>query len=164
MAIQPLSIDPVVKTVTVPCTPAEAFRHFTADLGMWWPVATHSVVAYASEFKDKPVAVILEPRIGGRILERTRSGDEHIWGSVLAWQPPTRVVFSFHPGRDSNEAQSVEITFSPAPEGARVVLTHSGWEKLSANAQQARDSYNQGWQGVFVTAYHDYIQNRKPLA
>jgi hypothetical protein len=41
------------------------------------------------------------------------------------------------------------------------VLTHSGWEKLSPNAQQARDSYNQGWEGVFVTAYREYIQNRK---
>jgi hypothetical protein len=39
------------------------------------------------------------------------------------------------------------------------VLTHSGWEKLSANAQQARDSYNQGWEGVFVTVYREYIQN-----
>jgi hypothetical protein len=47
----------------------------------------------------------------------------------------------------------------PAPEGTRVVLTHSGWEKLSANAQQARDSYNQGWEGVFVTAYPEYIQS-----
>jgi uncharacterized protein YndB with AHSA1/START domain len=161
MATKSVSIAPVVKTVMVACTPEEAFRYFTADFGMWWPVATHSVVAYASEFKDKPAAVILEPRVSGRIFERTRSGEEHIWGSVLAWQPPARVVFSFHPGRDANEAQTVEVRFSPAPEGAIVVLTHSDWQKLSANAQQARDSYDQGWEGVFVTAYRDYIQNRK---
>jgi len=105
--------------------------------------------------------VILEPRISGRIFKRTGTGEEHIWGSVLAWQPPERVQFSFHPGRDANEAQTVEVTFSPVPEGARVVLTHSDWEKLSANAQRARNSYNQGWEGVFVTAYREYIHNRK---
>jgi uncharacterized protein YndB with AHSA1/START domain len=80
---------------------------------------------------------------------------------VLAWQPPARVVFTFHPGRDDKEAQTVEVTFSSAPQGAKVVLTHSGWEKLTANAQQTRDSYNQGWEGVFVTGYQEYVQNRK---
>jgi uncharacterized protein YndB with AHSA1/START domain len=161
MATKAVSIEPVMKAITVACTPEEAFRYFTAEFGMWWPIATHSVVAYASEFRDKPASVILEPRVSGRIFERSRAGEEHIWGSVLAWQPPARVVFSFHPGRDDKEAQTVEVTFSAAPEGARVVLTHSGWEKLSANAKQARDSYNQGWEGVFVTAYREYIQNRK---
>jgi hypothetical protein len=72
-----------------------------------------------------------------------------------------RVVFSFHPGRDDKQAQTVEVTFSSAPEGARVVLTHSDWEKLGPNARQARDSYNKGWEGVFVTAYREYIRNRK---
>ncbi len=163
MATQSVSIEPVVKTVTVACTPEEAFRYFTADFGMWWPAATHSVVAYASQFKDKPTTVILEPHVSGRIFERTRAGEEHSWGSVLVWQPPTRVAFSFHPGRDDKEAQTVEVTFSAAPEGTSVVLTHSGWEKLSADARQARDSYNQGWEGVFVTAYPEYVRNRKQL-
>jgi uncharacterized protein YndB with AHSA1/START domain len=156
------SIQPVVKTVTVACTPEEAFRYFTADFSMWWPAASNSVVAYASEFKDQPAAVIFEPRVSGRIFERARSGEEYIWGTVLAWEPPARVVFSFHPGRDEKEAQTVEVTFSAVPEGAKVVLIHSGWEKLGANAQKARDSYNQGWEGVFVTAYGKYIQNAKP--
>jgi hypothetical protein len=44
-------------------------------------------------------------------------------------------------------------------EGAKVVLTHGGWERLSANAQNARDSYNRGWEPVFVTAYREYVQN-----
>ena len=161
MAAKSVSIEPVVKTLTVACTPAEAFRFFTADFGMWWPAATHSVVAYGSQFKDKPMAVFFEQRVNGRIFERTHAGEEHTWGSVLEWQPPARVAFSFHPGRDAEEAQTVEITFSAAQEGTRVVLTHSGWEKLSANAQQARDNYNQGWEGVFVTAYAGYIANRE---
>jgi uncharacterized protein YndB with AHSA1/START domain len=160
MATKSVSIEPVVKAVTVSCTPEEAFRYFTTGFGMWWPAATHSVVAYASQFKDKPATVIFEPHVGGRIFERTRAGDEHAWGSVLVWQPPTRVAFSFHPGREEKESQTVEVTFSAAPKGTRVELTHSGWERLSANAQQARDNYNQGWELVFVTAYPEHIGNR----
>lgn len=161
MTNKSVSIEPVVKSVTVACTPEEAFRYFTADIGMWWPVATQSVVAYASDFKDTPEAVTFEPRVGGRIFERARSGEEYVWGTVLTWGPPAQVVFSFHPGRDDKEAQTVEITFSPVREGARVVLTHSGWEKLGAKAQKARDGYNQGWEAVFVTAYREYTQKGK---
>jgi uncharacterized protein YndB with AHSA1/START domain len=161
MTTKSVSIEPVVKTVTVACAPEEAFRYFTADFSMWWPAATHSVVAYASEFKDKPAAVIFEPHVGGRIFERTRSGEEHVWGRLLAWEPPALVAFSFHPGREDKEAQRVEVTFFPASEGTRVVLVHSGWEKLTANAQQSRDSYNHGWEPVFVTGYREYIQKLK---
>jgi uncharacterized protein YndB with AHSA1/START domain len=161
MTTRSVLIEPVVKTITVACTPEEAFRCFTADFSLWWPAATHSVVAYASEFRDKPASVIFEPRVGGRIFERTRSGEECLWGTLLVWEPPTLVAFSFHPGRDEKEAQRVDVTFAPVPEGARVVLTHSGWEKLSANAQQARDSYHQGWEPVFVTAFRAYVQNAK---
>ena len=161
MATKSVSIEPVVKTVTVACTPEEAFRYFTADFATWWPAATHSVVAYASQFKDKPATVVFEPRVSGRIFERTRAGEEHSWGSVLAWQPPAHVAFSFHPGRDDKEAQTVEVTFSAAPEGTRVVLTHSGWEKLGAKAQKARDGYNQGWETVFVSAYREYTRTQQ---
>jgi uncharacterized protein YndB with AHSA1/START domain len=163
MANNSVSIESVVKTVTVACTPQEAFRYFTDDFGIWWPAATQSVVAYASEFSDKPASVSFEPRAGGRIFERARSGEEYVWGTLLAWEPPTLVAFTFHPGRDEKEAQRVDVSFSPAPEGTRVVLTHSGWENLSANARQSRDSYNHGWETVLGTAYREYVQNAKVI-
>lgn len=34
---------PIRKTVTVPVTPQCAFELFTARIGEWWPLATHSV-------------------------------------------------------------------------------------------------------------------------
>ncbi len=156
-----VSIESVVKTITVACTPEEAFRYFTRDFSLWWPANTHSVVAYASSFKDKPAAVIFEPGRGGRIFERAHTGEEHPWGSVLAWDPPLRVSFSFHPGRDPQQAQTVDVTFSAAREGTTVVLTHRDWEKLGANAQTSRDRYDQGWESVFVTDYRDYATSRR---
>src|ERR1700678_4726782 len=110
MTNRSVSIEPVVKTVTVACTAEEAFRYFSADFNIWWPAATQSVVAYASEFKDKPATVIFEPRVGGRIFERARSGEAHVLGTILAWDPPGRVEFSLHPRRGDREAQRVEAT------------------------------------------------------
>ena len=154
-------IPPVVKTVTVDCTPAEAFRYFTADFSKWWPLATHSVVAHASNFKQKPASVTFEQRKGGRIFERTDSGEEHVWGSVLAWEPPSRVVFSFHPGRDGQTAQTVEVTFSPAAKETEVVLTHTGWELLGEKAMDQRKGYNEGWETAFVAPYPAYVRAQK---
>jgi uncharacterized protein YndB with AHSA1/START domain len=162
MAAKPIPvIPPVVKKLTVDCTPEEAFQYFTADFSKWWPVATHSVIAYGSEFKDKPETAILEPRVGGRLFERARSGEEHLWGTVLAWEPPSRLVFSFHPGRDSQSAQTVEVRFTRAGAGTDVVLTHTGWELLGERAQEQREGYNRGWAVVFEKAYPEYVRSQK---
>ena len=53
-----------------------AFRVFTERLGEWWPVKTHSVAQENAE------TVVLERREGGRFYERTRDGNEHLWGTV----------------------------------------------------------------------------------
>ncbi len=83
------------KAVTVPWAPEEAFRRFTGDINDWWPTATHSVGQHES------VQVVFEMHQGGRIFERTAEGVESEWGKVLAWEPPTRFVMSWHPGRSA---------------------------------------------------------------
>jgi uncharacterized protein YndB with AHSA1/START domain len=159
MSAKPIPvIPPVIKTVTVECTPDEAFRYFTADFNKWWPVATHSVIAYTSERKQKPTSAVFEQRRGGRIFERGDSGEEHIWGTVLVWEPPSRVVFSFHPGRDDQNAQSVEVRFSAVAKGTEVVLSHTGWELLGENAEKEREGYNRGWESAFVAPYPEYVR------
>ena len=97
MATKAVSIEPVMKAITVACTPEEAFRYFTAEFGMWWPIATHSVVAYASEFRDKPASVILEPRVSGRIFERSRAGGCHASTLPQMCSSPERVRSKMRP-------------------------------------------------------------------
>ena len=41
------------------------------------------------------------------------------------------------------------------------MLTHSGWERLGEDADKQRASYDQGWEGVFVVAYAEYVRSRK---
>jgi uncharacterized protein YndB with AHSA1/START domain len=155
------TIAPVVKTVTVECAPEAAFRYFTAAFDKWWPLSTHSCTAFASDHTEKPETCVFEQRLGGRIIERGPNGEERVWGTVLAWEPPARIFFSWHPMRDEQNAQTVEVTFSSVPEGTAVVLTHGGWELLSEDAEKEREDYNRGWEVVFVTDYAGYVRGRK---
>lgn len=56
-----------------------------------------------------------------------------------------RVAFSWHPGRTSDTAQRVEVTFEADGEHTRVTLVHTGWETLGDAAAETRDGYGSGW-------------------
>lgn len=136
-------LEPVVREVTVPAPPEAAFRRFTEGIGEWWPLATHSVGEETAE------TVTFPGQTGGQIVERTRGGAEHVWGTVTAWEPPGRVVFTWHPGRAAETAQEVEVTFeADAGGGTRVTLVHGGWERLGEGAAEQRDRYVSGWKLV----------------
>jgi uncharacterized protein YndB with AHSA1/START domain len=150
---------PVEKTVEVDCPAAEAFRFFTAAFGRWWPLATHSCIAYSSGHRDQPATVTFATHEGGQIVEHGRNGERFEWGTVLVWDPPSRVAFTWHPGRPAASAQHVEVTFTPSPSGTRVSLTHTGWERLGDEAEAARTSYDQGWEKVFVEAFARFVAN-----
>jgi len=143
-------VPPVVKRVRVPCAPAEAFERFTRDIQRWWPLATHSM------FKDKASGVGFERRVGGRLVERSASGEECVWGSVTAWEPPARLAFTWHVGRGPDDAQHVELTFAPCAEGTEVQLVHGGWEALAERGAAMRDEYDRGWNLVFVERFGGY--------
>lgn len=132
-------VRPLRKSVTVRWSPEAAFRRFTDEIATWWPRRTHSVGGEAAE------NVIFEPRVGGRIYEVMRDGRTAVWGTVLEFEPPRRVAFSWHPGREPDTAQTVEVTFAAAGDGTLVELVHTGWEKLGDEALEMRERYDGGW-------------------
>ena len=148
------SITPVVKIVTVKTPPDQAFRRFTAEMATWWPLRSHSLGQADSE------TVVMEPQVGGRIVERIRGGRESVWGTVTAWDPPRRVAFTWHPGQDPATAQDVEVRFSAEEAGGtRVQLTHRGFERLGAMARKASRGYSLGWKHVLGF----YAEHRGPF-
>lgn len=140
------AVPPVVKSITVRCPPETAFRVFTQEIGSWWPLDTHSIGPSAQ-------SCAFEGREGGRLFERLPDGTEHLWGTVLLWQPPRRLAFTWQLTRPPEQAQRVEVTFASCPEGTRVELTHSGWERLGEKAQSTREAYDKGWVKVFEQCY-----------
>jgi uncharacterized protein YndB with AHSA1/START domain len=129
----------ITKSVTVEAPLEHAFRVFTEEIHTWWPLRTHAVDT------DQSDMVILEDREGGRLFERTPAGDEHLWGTVVVWDPPHRVGYSWHPGRGEETSQEVDVTFTPAGEGTRVDVRHWGWEKLGEGLDETFASYEEGW-------------------
>jgi uncharacterized protein YndB with AHSA1/START domain len=132
----------IAKSVTIAVPPEHAFRVFTEEIHTWWPLRTHAVDT------DNSDTVVLEGREGGRLFERTPTGDEHLWGIVVVWEPPHRVGYSWYPGRGAETAQEVEVTFTPHGIGTRVDVRHWGWEKLGDRLDETIASYNEGWDKV----------------
>jgi uncharacterized protein YndB with AHSA1/START domain len=132
--------EPIRMTVTVPLSPDDAFVLFTERLHAWWPLATHSV------FQGDIETCVFEPRVGGRIVERSRTGEESVWAEVLEYERPRRFVVSWHAG--GGPATVVEVTFTPSDDGTYVELEHRGWE-VFARPDEARAGYANGWPFVF---------------
>lgn len=135
-------LAPITKTVAVEEEIEAAFERFTAHVTSWWPKHTHSVG------EDKVVDVVLEPWVGGRLFERWADGTTCDWGTVTAWEPPRRVAFTWHPGRESTEAQNVSVVFTPVHKGTTVELTHGDWEVHGESADEMRSGYDSGWEEV----------------
>lgn len=133
-------IEPVRKSVTVNTPVEHAFAVFTERIGDWWPLS-HSVHEELAERAG------LEPRLGGEIYELWRDGREP-WGTITAWEPPHRLVYTWHPGNDVVEATEVEVRFTSRDGSTLVELEHRGWEARGARAAEVRTLYDEGWDPV----------------
>jgi uncharacterized protein YndB with AHSA1/START domain len=119
---------PIRQSVHVDCPIEDAFRLFTERFDDWWPLASFAVSG------DEAESCEIEPWVGGKVLERTRSGEEHEWGSVTVWDPPERLEFTWRlftderePGGERDNDESVTVDFRVEADGTRVTLTHRGW-------------------------------------
>jgi uncharacterized protein YndB with AHSA1/START domain len=147
-ALHTLPIPPVVKTITVACTPDKAFHVFTAQIGRWYPLEHFSV---------KPaVDCRFEPHVGGRLYEIGPDGAETLWGRVLAWNPPDALALAWQARVGDDEAQRIDVTFRAVPGGTEVRLVHAGWEKLKVEAREWRDRYDGGWVDVFERRFKSF--------
>jgi uncharacterized protein YndB with AHSA1/START domain len=137
------------KTIELNAPLARAFEVWTGHVGRWWPLAHHSIS------KADAIGCFIEPGVGGRLYETTRSGAEHLWGTVAVWEPPRRLAHSWHPQAERSERTMVLVMFTPlAPGRTRLTLTHSGWRP---GQEERRTSYQTGWDGLLADGYVAYL-------
>jgi uncharacterized protein YndB with AHSA1/START domain len=139
--------EPLVVEFEVAVSPAQAFETWTRRCASWWP-ASHTI-------SGQPAAITFEPRSGGRIVERAPDGGEHEWGTILDWQPPTRLRYLWHLFFDPSEATEVEVTFSAREARTAVRLEQRGFERLGEAGPSRRDRTRQAWGAItarFVAA------------
>jgi uncharacterized protein YndB with AHSA1/START domain len=127
----------VTKDVVVNAPIDEAFRVFTARFGDFKPPEHNLLRAPITE-------TVFEPRVGGHIFDRAEDGSECRWARILAYEPPTRVVFSWDIGptwqveQDPDHTSEVEVRFTAdGPTRTRVALEH-----------RHLDRHGDGWEGV----------------
>ena len=124
MTVTPMHRPPIRQSTMVRSSAEHTFDVFVRTLDQWWPLRTHS------QGQEKVVGVTCEERVGGRVFETWADGQTRTWGTLLAWEPPTRFVLTW----DIIEppVTEVELTFRElAPSLTRVQVEHRGWEKLS---------------------------------
>jgi uncharacterized protein YndB with AHSA1/START domain len=124
--------------IVVPAPIDRAFAVFTERFGDFKPPEHNLLGASIAE-------TVFEPRVGGHIIDRAPDGSECRWARILAYEPPTRVVFSWDISpqwqleTDPEQTSEVEVRFvAETPLRTRVELEHRridrhgpGWETLS---------------------------------
>jgi uncharacterized protein YndB with AHSA1/START domain len=127
----------VSKSVVVDVPIEHAFDVFTIGIGTWWPEAHHIL---DGELKE----MIFETHVGGHIRDVATDGSECRWSRVLAYEPPTRVVFSWDISlrwqieTDASRCSEVEVSFTPDGDArTRVELEH-----------RHLDRHGEGWEGM----------------
>jgi uncharacterized protein YndB with AHSA1/START domain len=133
------STDPnsVRKVVSVEAPPTVAWRVFTEQMGTWWPLANYKIG------KAKAVDAVIEPRVGGRWYERGDDGSTCDWGSVLLWEPPSRLVLSWDISADwqPDPALKTEIEVRFIADGkdrTRVELEHRRLDRYGPRRDEMR--------------------------
>jgi uncharacterized protein YndB with AHSA1/START domain len=145
-------LEPVRKSVRVRASAENAFRVFTAEMDSWWP-RTHHIGS--SPMKS----IIIEPRVGGAIYTDQEDGTPCPWGSVLAWDPPHRLVIAWQISStweyepDLSKCSEVEILFTPADDGTTLVeLEHRGIQRHGEGSAKMREMVNAegGWGNLLI--------------
>jgi uncharacterized protein YndB with AHSA1/START domain len=135
----PGGTDPnsVRKVMTVQAPLAVAWRVFTEQMGTWWPLTVYKIG------KVNAVDAIIEPRVGGRWYERGDDGSTCDWGSVLSWEPPSRLVLSWDITADwqydPELKTEIEIRFiAESKEVTRVELEHRKLDRYGPRRDEMR--------------------------
>ena len=135
-------IEPLRMAFVVACSPEHAFDTWTARASIWWP-PEHTVS------HDPGAKIVFEPRVGGRVFERTGDGKEIDWGEIVEWDRPRRLRYLWRIATEAENATDVEIVFRELPDATtRVEIVHGGWDRLGEIGQAWREANHAGWDGV----------------
>jgi uncharacterized protein YndB with AHSA1/START domain len=143
----------VRKTIDVQAPPAVAWRVFTEQMGTWWPLAVYKIG------KANAVDAIVEPRVGGRWYERGDDGSTCDWGSVLTWEPYSRLVLSWDINADwqydPDLKTEIEVCFiAQGNDATRVELEHRKLDRYGARRDEMRRIFDtEGDWGRLLAAF-----------
>jgi len=136
----------------------KAFRVFSERFGDFKP-REHNLLGVPI------VETVLETRVGGHIYDRGEDGTECKWATIVAYEPPTRIVFTWNIGPtwqlepDPAKRSEVEVRFTAeSDDRTRVDLEHrhlerhgDGWPSVAAGV-----GGDGGWP-LYLTRYAELV-------
>jgi len=117
----------VYVALRVQATPERAFAVFTQEIGAWWRPS--------GLFQTTPRAPGVLAFEDGRLVETLANGKVFEIGKVTAWEPPSRLVFSWRQANFPPELHTeVEVRFEAVGEETRVSVEHRGFHQVPAES------------------------------
>ncbi|MEO0982252.1 MAG: SRPBCC domain-containing protein [Pseudomonadota bacterium] len=131
-------LSPIQKRLALKAPTETAFRHFTENIRLWWPMKTHSIS------EARTADVVFESKPGGRVYEVDADGRERDWGVVLVYDPYKQLIFSWVLEKP-DRATEVEVNFTPTgADSCELDLVHRGWD-TRPEGDKWRGPYSEGW-------------------
>lgn len=138
--------DALRSEISVPVSPARAFSSFVQEISEWWP----SAYTWSGPVLER---MVIEGKAGGACYEIGPRGFRCDWGRVRNFDEPDRLLFLWQisarrvPLPDPAQASEVEVSFSLAGTGTRVLLEHRGFSRHGADGEWYRDAMasDRGW-------------------
>jgi uncharacterized protein YndB with AHSA1/START domain len=135
-----------------------AFRVFTEDFSRIKPREHNLLGVEIAE-------TVFEPRAGGRLYDRGVDGSEFQWARVLAYEPPSRVLFSWDISpqwqleTDPGKTSEVEVRFiAETAERTRVELEHRHLDRHGDGWPGMRDAVDgEGGWPLYLRRYTDLL-------
>lgn len=120
----------VFVALRVKAKPERAFDAFVREIGLWWkPNGLFQTTPRA------PGLLAFEPGEGGRLTETLANGKVFEIGEILAWEPPSRLVFSWRQANFPPDLKTeVEVLFRPVGEETRVSVEHRGFDRVPVDS------------------------------
>lgn len=137
----------VRRSIVVEAPVQHTFSVFTEGIGTWWDRGHHLL---ADAFDH----MVFEPRVGGHIVDVAVDGSECRWSRVLAYDPPSRIVFSWDINlqwqleSDPERTSEIEVRFMPLDAGrTQVDLEHRHLDRHGLGWEAMRDAVGSpnGW-------------------
>jgi uncharacterized protein YndB with AHSA1/START domain len=157
------TVPPVIREVVVAAPVDSCFTTFVEGFGTWWPPEHH--------IGDRTVVdVLIEPVVGGRCYDVDTDGGQCHWGTVLAIEPPHRLVLAWHIqgdwtiDHDPAHQSEIEVTFTALDaRRTELRLEHAHLERHGDGADGIRHGVEGagGWP-FLVARFADVAEGRPP--
>jgi len=149
-------VPDVRKTVIVEVPVDDAWQIFVERPVEWWPA--HHV------FVEDRQSITIEPKEGGRYHELGADGSVAVWGTVVEWKPPHRLVLTWRMGPgwrpvfDDEFASLIIVIFRECGSNStEVALTHAALDRHGEAAQGIHAALDGPSPGATLAQYAEVV-------